>query len=61
METTPDSAITAGKASTWKCLAAHYKELRGTHLRQLFENDRIAARYHEFVAIFTTQQQAVTA
>jgi glucose-6-phosphate isomerase len=39
METTPDSAITAGKASTWKCLAAHYKELRGTHLRQLFEND----------------------
>jgi len=61
MEATLDSAIAASKASTWKHLPAYYKELRGTHLRQLFENDRIAARYHEFVAIFTTQQQAVTA
>ena len=39
MQAALDSVIAASKKSTWKDLAAHYKKLRGTHLRQLFEND----------------------
>ncbi len=39
MPATPNSAKRASKTSPWKDLAAHYKKLRGTHLRQLFEDD----------------------
>ena len=39
MQATLDSVKAANKKSAWKDLAAHYKKLRSTHLRQLFEND----------------------
>ena len=39
MQATLDSVNATTKKSAWKDLAAHYKKLRGTHLRQLFEND----------------------
>lgn len=39
MQATLDSGKETGKKSAWNDLAAHYRELRGTHLRQLFEED----------------------
>ena len=39
MQATLDSLKSTSKKSAWRDLAAHYKKLRGTHLRQLFEED----------------------
>ena len=39
MQATLDSLKSTSKKSAWVDLAAHYKKLRGTHLRQLFEED----------------------
>ena len=39
MQATLDSVKATTKRSAWKDLATHYKTLRGTHLRQLFQQD----------------------
>jgi hypothetical protein len=39
MQATLDSLKATSKKSAWVDLAAHYKKLRGTNLRQLFEED----------------------
>jgi len=39
MQATLDSLKATSKKSAWRDLAAHYKKLRGTHLRQLFKKD----------------------
>ena len=39
MQATLDSVKATAKESAWKDLAAHHNKLRGTHLRQLFEED----------------------
>jgi glucose-6-phosphate isomerase len=39
MQSTTVSAKPMTKRATWKALAAHYRKLRGTHLRRLFQED----------------------
>jgi len=39
MQATLDSVKSTAKKSAWKDLAAHYKRVGGTDLRQLFRED----------------------